>query len=38
MWVADDYAETNGGVAGQITSKKYTLKVNVYGAAAAQQP
>ena len=37
MWVADDYAETNGGVAGQITSKKYTLKVNVYG-AAAQQP
>ena len=34
MWVAEDYAETNG----QITSKKYTLKVNVYGAAAAQQP
>ncbi len=37
MWVAEDYSETNGDVSGQITQKKYTLKVNVYGAAAAQQ-
>ncbi len=37
MWVADDYAETNNGVSGQITQKTYTLKVNVYGTAAAQQ-
>ena len=37
MWVAEDYSETNGDVSGQITKKKYTLKVNVYGAAAAQQ-
>lgn len=37
MWVADDYAETNDGVSGQITKKTYTLKVNVYGTAAAQQ-
>lgn len=37
MWVASDYSETNNGVSGQVTQKKYTLKVNVYGTAAAQQ-
>ena len=31
MWVSNDYSEN-----GQITSKKYVLKVNVYGAAKAQ--
>lgn len=36
LWVSNDYSETNGGVAGQITQKKYVLKVNVYGAAKAQ--
>ncbi len=34
MWVADDYAGA-GGDAG-ITSQTYKLRVNVYGAAAAQ--
>ncbi len=34
MWVADDYAGA-GGNAG-ITSQTYKLRVNVYGAAAAQ--
>lgn len=32
MWVSNDYSENNG----QITSKKYVLKVNVYGAAKAK--
>ena len=32
MWVADDYA----GAGGSITSQNYKLRVNVYGAAAAQ--
>lgn len=36
MWVSNDYSEENNGVAGQITSKKYVLKVNVYGAAKAK--
>ena len=36
MWVADDYSENNNNVAGQITQKKYVLKVNVYGSAAAK--
>ena len=31
MWIADDYA----GAGGSITSQKYKLRVNVYGAAAA---
>ncbi len=32
MWVASDYAEESGA----ITAKTYKLRVNVYGAAAAQ--
>ena len=32
MWIADDYA----GAGGSITSQTYKLRVNVYGAAAAQ--
>ena len=32
MWIADDYA----GADGSITSQTYRLRVNVYGAAAAQ--